>query len=191
MPVIMVTLIEGYDEETRRDLSTRLTDAARNAIGAPPDGITVILNEVPATNYMRGRTSRIPGAPLPAPAQVARDYLEAMERRDLEGASAFLAEGFAMTFPGGATFSRPEELMEWATGRYRSIAKTYERFDEAPCAEGAVVYCFGTLSGEWPDGTAFSGIRFIDRFTVAEGKLIDQRVWNDLAETRPISTDSA
>jgi len=47
-----------------------------------------------------------------------------------------------------------------------------------------VVYCHGTLSGEWPDGSAFSGIRFIDRFTVRAGKLADQTVWNDLAETR-------
>lgn len=148
------------------------------------DGITVVLNEVPAANYMRGRAARIPGSPPPAPARVVRDYLEAMERRDLKGASSFLAEGFTMTFPGGATFSQPEELVEWAKGRYRSIAKTYERFDEAPCAEGAAVYCFGTLSGAWPDETAFSGIRFIDRFTVAEGKLIDQQVWNDLAEAR-------
>ena len=37
---------------------------------------------------------------------------------------------------------------------------------------------------EWPDGAAFSGIRFIDRFTVADGKLADQTVWNDLAEVK-------
>jgi phenylpyruvate tautomerase PptA (4-oxalocrotonate tautomerase family) len=184
MPVITVTLIEGYDEQIRRDLSARLTDSIRAAIGAPLDGITVILNEVPAANYMRGRAARVPGAPPPAATQVVRDYLDAMEHRDLEAANSFLAEGFTMTFPGGMTFSRPDELVDWAKDRYRSIAKSYERLDEAPCAEGTVVYCFGTLSGEWPDGAPFSGIRFVDRFTVAEGKLIDQRVWNDLAEAR-------
>ena len=70
-------------------------------------------------------------------------------------------------------------------GRYRFVTKRYEGFDEAPTAGGAVVYCFGTLAGEWTDGSAFDGVRFIDRFTVADGKLADQRVWNDLAEKRP------
>ncbi len=38
------------------------------------------------------------------------------------------------------------------------------------------------LAGEWPDGTPFDGIRFIDRFELADGKLARQEVWNDLAE---------
>jgi hypothetical protein len=37
--------------------------------------------------------------------------------------------------------------------------------------------------GELPDGTPYSGIRFIDRFTVRDGKLVDQNVWNDMGET--------
>ena len=44
------------------------------------------------------------------------------------------------------------------------------------------VYCFGTLQGERLDGTPYSGIRFIDRFTVREGRLVDQQVWNDMGE---------
>jgi hypothetical protein len=44
------------------------------------------------------------------------------------------------------------------------------------------VYCFGTLYGELLDGTPYSGIRFIDRFTVKDGKLVDQNVWNDMGE---------
>ncbi len=185
MPVITVTLIEGYDEARRRDLAERLTDAAVSAIGAPVDGTTVVINEVPAANYMRGRTSRTPGTPPPAPAWVVRDYLGAMEQRDLEAATALLAPEFTMTVPGGAVFSRPEALADWAKSRYRSVAKTYERFDEAAgSSDGAVVYCFGTLHGEWPDGTPFDGVRFIDRFVVKAGRIIDQQIWNDLAEIR-------
>ena len=45
-------------------------------------------------------------------------------------------------------------------------------------------YTRGTLAGEWPDGTAFSGIRFIDRFEVTDGKITQQDVWNDIAEVR-------
>ena len=110
--------------------------------------------------------------------RVVRDYLAAMERRDLAAANAFLAPGFFMLFPGGARFDSLEKLVESAKGRYRSAKKTYERFD--PFDGG--VYCFGTLYGELLDGTAYSGVRFIDRFTVRDGKLVDQMVWNDMAE---------
>jgi hypothetical protein len=101
-----------------------------------------------------------------------------MERRDLAAAKALLAPGFWMLFPGGKRYDSLEALVEGARGRYRSARKTYERFDAA----GDVVYCHGTLYGELLDGEAYSGIRFIDRFTVRDGKLVDQQVWNDMAE---------
>ncbi len=184
MPVITCTLIEGYAEDVRRRLEERLTDAARVTIGAPFDGITVIINEVPAANYMRGRTGRIPGTPPTPPAELVLDFLAAMEARDLEQARSFVADGFTMTFPGGNRFTRLKDLVEWSAPRYRSVRKTFEAVDEGLSDGAAVVHCHGTLSGEWPDDTAFSGIRFIDRFTVRDGKLVDQRVWNDMVEMR-------
>ena len=119
-----------------------------------------------------------------APSVVVQSYLAAMEARDLALAEVMLAPGFTMEFPGPVTFTRLSDLIEWAKPRYRFVKKVYQRFDEAPAGDAAVVYCFGTLAGEWPDGVAFAGIRFIDRFTVAGGKLVDQTVWNDLAEVR-------
>lgn len=117
------------------------------------------------------------------PTQLVRDYLAAMERRDLAAAKAMLAPGFSMTFPGGKRFETLEALVEWAKPRYRRALKTYDRFDAAPQPDGsAVVYCFGALHGELNDGTPYSGIRFIDRFTVRDGKLADQMVWNDMGE---------
>ena len=115
---------------------------------------------------------------------VVQSYLAAMEARDLALAEVMLAPGFTMEFPGPVTFTRLSDLIEWAKPRYRFVKKVYQRFDEAPAGDSAVVYCYGTLAGEWPDGVAFAGIRFIDRFTVAGGKLVDQTVWNDLAEVR-------
>jgi ketosteroid isomerase-like protein len=117
------------------------------------------------------------------PAQTVRDYLAAMERRDLAAAKAMLAPDFFMLFPGGKRFETLEALVEWAKPRYRRALKTYDRFDAAPQSDGsAVVYCFGTLNGELNDGTPYSGIRFIDRFTVRDGRLADQMVWNDMGE---------
>ena len=39
-----------------------MTDAVANTIAAPIDGVTVVINEVPRANYMRGRQQCAPGA---------------------------------------------------------------------------------------------------------------------------------
>jgi ketosteroid isomerase-like protein len=114
--------------------------------------------------------------------QIVRDYLTAMEARDLDRARTYLSDGFTMTFPGGAQLSTPEELVAWSKPRYKSVWKDYERFDEAAGNGETMVYCFGTLYGEWNDGTKFKDIRFIDRFNVRNGKLAKQDVWNDMGE---------
>ncbi len=123
--------------------------------------------------------------PTAGPAATVHAYLAAMEARDLPGARALLGEGFVMTFPGEARFTALEEVVAWSKPRYRFVKKTYERFDEGRSADGETVTCFGTLSGEWPDGTAFSGIRFCDWFLVRDGRLMRQEVWNDLEIVRP------
>ena len=188
MPIINVTLIEGYDETVRTNLSRRLTDAAMAVTGAAPDGVSVILNEVSADNYMRGGQHRQPGTPPPPAGEVVRSYLSSMEARDLAAAREFLAEGFTMIFPGGVIFRTPEELTAWAKPRYNFVKKTYDRFDEAMGEDGAIVYCYGSLYGEFPNGSPFSDIRFIDRFTVDGNKILDQQVWNDLAESKMIES---
>jgi len=180
MPVIRVTLIEGYDEAVRDRLLEGYSAVTRTVLEAAPDGITAVIDEVKQSNYRRGNQRKTPKAPPPAPEQIVREYLTAMERRDLAAAKALLAPDFSMLFPGAAKFSQLEELIAWAKPRYRFVGKTYERYDTVPGMDEAVVYCYGALHGEWPDGTPFSGIRFIDRFTVKGGLLQDQKVWNDL-----------
>jgi hypothetical protein len=122
--------------------------------------------------------------PLTLARDIVRAYLDMMEARELERAKRFLAPEFAMTFPGNQRFTALEAMIDWAKPRYRWVKKRYDRFDMAQGPTATHVYCFGTLYGEWPDGTAFEGIRFIDRFTVRAGKLIDQMVWNDMGEAR-------
>ncbi|WP_274626947.1 nuclear transport factor 2 family protein [Arvimicrobium flavum] len=180
MPIVRLTLQEGYEDALRVRLAERLTDAVRATIAAPLEAITIVIDEVKPSSYMRGRAARRPGAALASPSDTVRAFLVAMEARDLAGARSLLAPSFRMTFPGGAEFTALEELVAWGGKRYRFVRKTYEGFDECFGEQAMVVYCFGTLSGEWPDGRPFEGVRFIDRFTVDEGKLVDQRVWNDL-----------
>lgn len=180
MPVIRVTLIEGYDDAVRDRLLEGYSAVTRTVLEAVPDGITTVIDEVKASNYRRGNQRKSPKPPPPSPEQIVRDFLAAMEARDLATAVAYLAEDFTMTFPGGVRFSRLEELITWAKPRYRRVSKVYACFDTVPGIEAATVYCSGTLTGEWPDGQPFDGIRFIDRFTVRGGRLLDQAVWNDI-----------
>ena len=185
MPYIQVTLIQGYSDTARIRMSERITRAVRGTIAAPLEGTVVSINEVAPSSWMRGGKSfRSPGPEMADATQLVRDFLTAMQDRDLALAQTFLAPDFAMEFPGPVRMQTLAELVAWAKPRYRSISKTYERFDECFGDDATTVYCQGQLSGEWPDGSPFTGVRFIDRFTIKNGELADQTVWNDLAEVR-------
>ncbi|MCC5868538.1 MAG: nuclear transport factor 2 family protein [Gammaproteobacteria bacterium] len=119
------------------------------------------------------------------PEQIVRDYLAAMEARDLERAGALLDAEFKMCFPGGICLTRLADLQAWAATRYRFVNKRYEGFDTLDKGERAIVYCRGVFNGEALDGTPIRDVRFIDRFELRHGRLIDQQVWNDLAEVHP------
>ncbi len=185
MPIIKVTLIEGYDDATIRALSSRVTDAVQATIAAPPAGITVVTEEVRPACYMRGGEAKMPGAPAPSPVRVVQDFLGRLEARDLAGATAHLGEGFEMVFPSGKRMRDLETLVEWSRHRYDHVSKRFEGFDEAFAGDTAIVWCRGTLRGAWTDGTPFEDIRFCDRFELKAGRIVFQEVWNDLAEWRP------
>lgn len=184
MPVVEIHVIEGYSDADKARLGAALTDAVRSVVPAAPDLVTVMIHDLPVADYYRGGTTRTPAPALPDAEVIVRDYLAAMEARELDRAQALLGEGFQMIFPGTAPMTTLHELIDWARPRYKFVKKTYEGFDTS--ADGRVVHCRGTLYGEWPDGTPFEGIRFIDRFAVESGKIIRQDVWNDIAEVKAL-----
>lgn len=187
MPVISITLLPGYSAAAEQRLVGRVAVAARSVIAAPAAGTTVFVNH--ANTYQRDGAVFQTGGPERADASATvRAFLAATQARDLMAAAAFLAPGFTMVFPGAAPMHKLDQLVHWAATRYRSIAKDFEKIDECWTGDGAMVYCSGTLHGVWLDGTAFSGIRFIDRFEIADGLIQRQDVWNDLAEARAAHT---
>lgn len=184
MPVTQITLLPGYPREVQERLVNRVSDAVRSVISSAEAGTTTFINEV--STYRRdGRVFTGGGAAHPVASEVVKSFLEAMQARDLHRAQSHLAPGFSMGFPGGSQFTSLDDLVAWGSARYRQVSKRFERFDECWTPEGTVVYCHGTLEGQWPDGSWFEGIRFIDRFLVHSGLLARQDVWNDLAEHRP------
>jgi len=112
------------------------------------------------------------------------DFLTLFGDRRYAEANAFLAPGCRMLFPGGRVMTDCREVPVLASSTYRWVRKVFERFDELAAAEGTVVYSFGTLTGAWLDGAPFEGVRYIDRFVVADGRITDQKVWNDLCLAR-------
>lgn len=109
-------------------------------------------------------------------------YLRLVEARSLDEASTLLAPDVTITFPGGRSFSNLAEQVASSAGRFRTARKVFERFDASLDGEATVVYVFGTLEGETLDGSSFSGVRFIDRFELRNELIVDQKVWNDVAE---------
>jgi len=185
MPIFTIELKDGYDEAFCRQLSRRLASTARMLTGSPADSTAIVINQVESDSDRGKQSKRTPRQPPKLPSDIILSYLAAMEARDLEQARSFLASDFTMIFPGGERFDSLDGLLAWSKNRYRFIGKTIGGVHDVAEEDGAVVYCMGTLAGEWPDGSPFSGIRFIDRFTVRNGKLADQQVWNDLAEAYP------
>ena len=181
MPVTQITLLRGYEQEAHQRLIDHVSKAVRSVIPAPEAGTTTFIQEVVA--YQRdGRFFDQGNAALQSATEVVKSFLLAMQARDLAHAQTHLHPDFQMVFPGGQSFLRIEDLWVWAATRYQHVEKTFKHFDESWQGDRSVVYCAGSLSGIWPNGTAFENIRFLDRFEVVAGKLARQDVWNDLGE---------
>ena len=190
MPVISVTLLPGYSRQAEERLVGRVAVAARSVIAASSAGTTVFVQH--ANTYQRdGQVFSVGGAERPDASAIVKDFLARMQARELEAAQAFLAPGFSMHFPGSGPMHRLDELVQWSRQRYRNVGKVFETYDESWTGEGAVVYCTGTLYGVWLDGTAFEGVRFVDRFEIRDGLIQRQDVWNDLALVMPAQQTAA
>ena len=114
---------------------------------------------------------------------LVKRFLRAMEGRDLETAEALMAPGARITFPGNKVFSSQREMVEASRGRYQWVKKTFDQVDAFAEDDGQVVYVMGTLYGVNRHGVSFSDVRYIDRFLLKDGHIVQQDVWNDLAES--------
>lgn len=122
----------------------------------------------------------MPDNPEPMIAMVQRFI--ALSMASDPAAEAMLAPGFTLVFTGGRRFARPGEIGAFNATRYARVAKRIHRWDVSQTADETVVTCTGELYGAWPDGTAFDGNRFLDRFLLKGGLIVRMDVWNDSAE---------
>jgi hypothetical protein len=115
-------------------------------------------------------------------AAVVEAFLHASMVPDPQTAARYIADDLAITFTGGRKYHHPRETAAFNAKRYRWVKKKMERTDVVLGERETVVYNLGTLYGEWPDGTPFEGNRYVDRFVVRNGKIVQMDVWNDSAE---------
>lgn len=110
------------------------------------------------------------------PIELVKRYLGASEARRLDEAQSYLADDAEIIFPGGH-YTSLHEMATATTGRYRWVKKVYQEWDLAPRTDGTVVVInTGTLYGENIYGQPFEGIRYIDRFVIRNGKILNQQV---------------
>jgi hypothetical protein len=117
-----------------------------------------------------------------AAAEVVERFLVASMVPDPVTAARYIADDLKITFTGGRPYRHPRETAAFNAKRYKWVKKKMERTDVVPGAAETIVYNLGTLYGEWPDGTPFEGNRYVDRFVVRGGKIVQMDVWNDSAE---------
>lgn len=123
-------------------------------------------------------------APRDAAAALVDEYLRLLMIPDPDAARALVAPTLRIRFTGARAMRDPSECAGFNAKRYAWVQKRIERTEvvSGGTEEETVVYSLGTLHGAWPDGTAFEGNRYVDRYVVSHGRITQMDVWNDSAE---------
>ena len=117
-------------------------------------------------------------------ARLVEEYLRLLMIPAPDKAAAFVAPDLLIRFTGGREMSSPRECAAFNATRYAWVKKSFAGTEVVAGAseEESIVYMTGTLYGEWKDGTPFSGNRYVDRYVVRHGRIVQMDVWNDSAE---------
>ena len=119
---------------------------------------------------------------------IVDEFLRLVMIPDPDAARRYTAPGLRIRFTGNRPMNDPADTTAFNKARYRWVKKRIERTEtvarvaDASGEDGDVVYSLGTLYGEWPDGTPFEGNRYVDRYVVKDGLIVQMDVWNDSAE---------
>jgi ketosteroid isomerase-like protein len=115
---------------------------------------------------------------------IVEEFLRIIMIPDPVAARAFVSPNMRIRFTGAREMCDPTECSAFNAGRYKWVKKRFEQTDvvAGETAQEAIVYNIGTLYGEWLDGTPFEGNRYVDRYVVRDGKIVQMDVWNDSAE---------
>ena len=115
--------------------------------------------------------------------EIVKNFLNALEDRNLSEAKKYLSPSTRMIFPGGIDIKDLNDLVEWSKKRYEYVKKSFGKFDVIHEGDTVTIYSLGTLDGFANDGKEIKNVRYVDRFVIEKDKIINIQVWNDLAES--------
>jgi hypothetical protein len=117
-------------------------------------------------------------------AKLVEEYLRLLMIPDPEGARRYISPELEIRFTGNRLMRDPAEATAFNRARYKWVKKKFgpTHVVAGGSDEETTVYQTGTLYGEWLDGTPFEGNRYVDRYVVKRGKIVQMEVWNDSAE---------
>ena len=115
---------------------------------------------------------------------IVEEFLRIIMIPDPVSARAFVSPQLRIRFTGAREMKDPTECSAFNASRYKWVKKKFQQTDVVAGGSGdeAIVYNIGTLYGEWLDGTPFEGNRYVDRYVVKHGLIVQMDVWNDSAE---------
>lgn len=118
------------------------------------------------------------------PAEIVDEFLRLVMIPDPASASRYTAPDIRIRFTGNRPMPAPGDTSAFNAKRYAWVKKKIERTETVAggSEDETVVYSLGTLYGAWPDGTPFEGNRYVDRYVVRRGLIVQMDVWNDSAE---------
>ena len=118
------------------------------------------------------------------PAAVVDEFLRLVMIPDPASASRYTAPNIRIRFTGNRPMTQPGDTSAFNAKRYAWVKKKIERTEVVTggTPDETVVYSLGTLYGAWPDGAAFEGNRYVDRYVVRQALITQMDVWNDSAE---------
>lgn len=109
-------------------------------------------------------------------------YLTLFMEGRLDEAQDCLAPDARLIFPGGTAQASLPDVAAEVDRLYESVAKSVDRTWSATLGDDIIVTTTGHLYGTSRTSGPFEGVRFIDFFTIRNGKIVAQEVINDAAQ---------
>lgn len=110
---------------------------------------------------------------------VVERFLEAMRARDLSVAATYWGPVVDIVAVGGSRYDSLGAFVARSADRYESVAKRSIFRQQWTDGEFVRVLNQGELYGRLADGTEFDGVRYVDLFTLVEGRICRQEIFND------------
>jgi hypothetical protein len=121
--------------------------------------------------------------------EMIEEFLRVIMIPDPVAARAFVSPELRIRFTGAREMTDPSECSAFNASRYQWVKKKFEQTDVVVGSkpDETIVYNIGTLYGAWLDGTPFEGNRYVDRYVIRGGLIVQMDVWNDSAERMLLS----